>query len=141
MEHLNGPCVHCNVLTRDNKDEEGEQHGDFMNFFCDQQGFEVLSQVSQNYAHDQLSWNDPTLTLANALEVIEFDKRGPENFEAEGKGAHHDHANLAVGQELLKEHRHGHHEQAQRHALERVQHDQQRDLRQLAVELLRLLTV
>ena len=59
MEHFNGPAIDGDVLTRDDEDEEGEQAADEGDLLVYQQFFQLVAEVEENDAHDDLSRDDP----------------------------------------------------------------------------------
>ena len=121
MQHLDGPGVHCNVLTGDHKNKNREQNSHLVDLLCDQKGLDVSTQVEQDRAHDQLCWNDPRAALAYPFDMVKLDERRPKDFEAERHRTEHDLADLAVSQVLLENDGHRRQEKPERKALERVQ--------------------
>ena len=67
----------------------------------------IGAQVEEDSTHDQLSRNNPCLSLANPFDVVKFDEWRPQDLEAKGHCAQHDFTYLAIGEVLLENYRYG----------------------------------
>ena len=62
-------------------------------------------QVEEKRTHEQLGRHDPTLATAESRKVIQVDYWRPEDLNAEGKCAEHNHADFLVCHVLLEKNR------------------------------------
>ena len=105
MQNFDGPTINSDILTGDNKcieNKESRQQGELLS---DNHIFNSTSQIHEKQAPNELARNDPALSLAQGLEVIQFNDWGPQHLVAVRHRTQHHVAHFLVRQILFKQQR------------------------------------